>query len=132
MLFSLTLRMIKVADAMDKKPQRDLARNSWPDPRRMGKSGLCQQARPHIGDGLPGFATMDGVNPQGARRGDVPLAIIEKQHLSGLHPQACAGQFKDARIGLGDALLVAIDDQIAHFFKVVTLLLLAPGTDKAI
>ncbi len=47
---------------------------------------MCPQTYLHIGDGLLGLATVDGVDTQCSRRGNILLAIIQKQHLRGLHP----------------------------------------------
>ncbi len=61
--------------------------------------------------GMLSLATVDGMDTQCTRRSNILLAIIQKQHLRGLHTQVLAGQFIDAWVRLGNALLMSIDDQ---------------------
>jgi hypothetical protein len=46
------------------------------DSERTGESGMCPQTCLHIGDGLLGLATVDGMDAQCARRSNILLVII--------------------------------------------------------
>ena len=61
---------------------------------------MCSQTCLHIGNGLLSLVTVDGMDTQCTRRGNILLAIIQKQHLRGLHTQALVGQFEYAWVGL--------------------------------
>ena len=73
---------------------------------------MCLQTCLYISYGLFSLTTVDGVDTQCTRRGNILLVIIQKQHLRGSHIQTLAGQFIDAWVGFSDTFLVSINDQI--------------------
>src|SRR5579862_4692245 len=83
-------------------------------------------------NGLSRVLKEDGMHTQLAGSRDVHLVIVEENHLCWLHAQALTGQFKNAPIRLGNALLVGVNDQVGRLIKMIAFLLSPPGSHKAV
>src|SRR5579864_6291935 len=90
------------------------------------------QAPIYLSDSLGIILVEDGVKPIGRSGSDVALGIIEEYDLLWLHPYTLAGEYIDARIGLGEANFVRIDDEVHHFREMIAVLFTFTRPVKAV
>ena len=90
------------------------------------------EERLDISDSLGVVAEEDAVDALRGSGGDVWLVIVEEEHLRRSDAQPLAGYRIDARVRLGDAFLMRIDDEVNKLAEMKARLFLAARANEAV